>query len=270
MILPLQEIPINGQIVALQAGTSLFASVFGFGDAIIAMPLLGLLFDLEATKAAPLVTLVSTLMISGNLALELNSGKLANVGRWTESAGLFAGAALGVPVGVHALVSVDPDLVRLALGLLLVAYGTRELTNQDDDPPIIDDALLPTLLRVLPFGFASGLLGGAVAEPGPPAVVFGQSQRWDPSTMRVMLFRFFLPVQLLALLDLNDAGLLTPPIVAQAAAAIPAVAGAVALGTLLNRQIDPDVFQGIIAALVLLLGLLASSSAASHLLPGLL
>ena len=47
-------------IVALQAGTSLFAAVFGFGDAIIAMPLLTLLFGLDVREAAPLVVAVDT------------------------------------------------------------------------------------------------------------------------------------------------------------------------------------------------------------------
>ncbi|KAJ8605125.1 hypothetical protein CTAYLR_000445 [Chrysophaeum taylorii] len=257
---------VNAQIIALQAGTSLFASVFGFGDAIIAMPLLALLFDLDATKAAPLVTCVSTLMIFANLAVDYRSGKMTAVGRWRESGLLLAGAAAGVPVGVHTLVAVDPEVIRACVGLLLVSYGARELVVDDETAvePVDRGDLLATL-KILPFGFAAGFLGGAVAEPGPPAVVFGQTQRWDPATMRQVLFRFFLPVQMLTLFDLNNEGLLTTAVLVQAFAAVPAVALAVALGTALNRRIDPALFKSIVAALVLGLGLLCFSSAAPHL-----
>mmetsp|Transcript_11721 Transcript_11721/g.37319 ORF Transcript_11721/g.37319 Transcript_11721/m.37319 type:complete len:324 (-) Transcript_11721:148-1119(-) len=250
----------NGEIVALQFGTSLFASVFGFGDAILAMPLLTLLFGLDATTAAPLVTTVSTVMICANLAIDIRSGKMEAVGRWTESAALVAGAAAGVPVGVHALVSLDPELLRAAVGVVLIAYAAKQFAK--DEPP--RTAL--NILAVIPFGFAAGVLGGAVAEPGPPCVVLSRLAKWDPVTMRVMLQRFFLPVQLLALFDLNQEGLLTEPVLLQAVAAVPAVALAGFLGTKLNRSIDPAVFNTLIAALVLALGLLCCSTAAPYLL----
>lgn len=261
-----QEAPgISGEIACLQAGTSLFASVFGFGDAILAMPLLALVFGLDATEAAPLVVCVSTLMIAGNLAVDFRSGKMESVGRWTESAGLLAGAVVGVPIGVNALISLDPELLRASVGVLLILYAARQLSAEDDSSSsdaASADATNP--FYAVPFGFASGLLGGAVAEPGPPAVVFGQTRRWDPETMRVMLFRFFLPVQLISLFDFHDAGLLTNHVLAQAAAAVPGVCAAVAVGTVLNRKIDPDLFRSIVATIVLGLGFLCCSSAAPH------
>ena len=79
------------------------------------------------------------------------------------------------------------SLVAAALrGQQLVAGGGPDVAPSDAAPEPVNP------LAVVPFGFAAGFLGGAVAEPGPPAVVFGQSRRWDPATMRVMLFRFFL------------------------------------------------------------------------------
>lgn len=254
----------NVEIAALQAGTSLFASVFGFGDAILAMPLLGLLFGLDARQAAPLVTCVSTLMIVANLVVDIRSGKMSGVGRWNESGALLVGAIAGVPVGVNALVSLDPDLLRTGVGLLLIAYAVRELNKPKQTSEETKD--MKSLLTVIPFGFAAGVLGGAVAEPGPPAVVLGQTRRWDPQTMRVMLFRFFLPVQLISLFDLNEAGLLTSNVVLQALAAVPGVVVAVAIGTALNRKIDPTLFSSLVATLVLCLGFLCCSSAAPNLL----
>lgn len=263
LVLAVQTFTPNAEIAALQAGTSLFASVFGFGDAILAMPLLGLVFGLEAKTAAPLVTLVSTLMICTNLVVDFRSGKMTGVGRWEESACLLAGAVVGVPVGVNALVSIDPQLLRALVGVLLVCYAGRQLTMAETaQRPSSND--LQSLLFVIPFGFAAGVLSGAVAEPGPPAVVLGQSRRWGPETMRVMLMRFFLPVQVLSLVDLQHEGLLTTQVLVQAAAAVPGVAAACALGTALNRRIDPSLFSSIVAGIVLCLGVLCLGSSAPH------
>mmetsp|Transcript_21090 Transcript_21090/g.84092 ORF Transcript_21090/g.84092 Transcript_21090/m.84092 type:complete len:227 (-) Transcript_21090:131-811(-) len=197
------------------------------------------------------------------------------VGRWKESAALVAAAAVGVPLGVNALVSTDPELIRGAVGVLLVAYGAAKLVRSRHQNAADDDTDTTSKLSavstktqqqnnlwtlVLPFGFLAGLLGGAVAEPGPPAVVLSQLSKWDAATTRVMLFRFFLPVQLLALVDYSEQDLLTPFVVHQTLAAIPAVALAVALGTFLNRRIDPGVFEDAVSVLVAALGLLCCAT----------
>jgi len=195
-------------------------------------------------------------------------------GRWTESGALLASAVLGVPLGVQALMALDPHLVRGVVGVLLVAYGTWKLMrtgcdNIDSDfCAVPDDSVsdgaekqnLPLAKTVL-FGLSAGILGGAVAEPGPPAVVFGTLRKWTPSEQRTMLSRFFLPVQVLAMSNFAAAGLFTSDLLAQSVAAIPGVVMASLAGTWINRRIDPGRFAGAVTTIVIALGAISISAA---------
>merc|ERR1712070_894318 len=100
-----------------------------------------------------------------------------------------------------------------------------------------------------------------MGEPGPPVVIFGTLERWKPRTMRTMLTRFFLPVQILALTNFNSAGLITPAVLTQLTAAIPGVLLATAVGTYINRRIDPSAFTNAVYAVVVALGFLSIGSA---------
>jgi len=256
---------VDGGILVLQFLTSLFASVFGFGDALLAMPLLAVVFGMDASTAAPLVSVVSTAMIAANLAVDAKSGQMRTVGRWKTSLGMLSGAALGVPLGVRALVAIDPDIVRFLVGFVLIFYGLLKLapsTTENLQQREFSSKEEVDLFLIVPFGFLAGFLGGAVAEPGPPAVLLSQIANWSPITTRLLLFRFFLPVQVLAIADYNENSLLTPFVYHQAIATLPIVALAVAVGTKLNRKIKPDLFSELVAAIILLLGIFCSSTAA--------
>ena len=256
---------VDMRIALLQAGASLFAAVFGFGDAIIAMPLLALLFGVEAVRAAPLVVSVSFCMSLANTSVDIQSGAQRAAGRWTTSLALLGGAVIGVPLGVRALVTVPPYAIRGCVGALLLAYGSLNLyvarAETAEPAPAQDEGSLAALAVAFPFGLAAGFLGGAVAEPGPAAVVLGQARRWTPPTLRCMLLRFFLPVQVLSLMEFQKAGLIDAATAAQALVALPLVAVAVVGGTKINRTVDPDDFSEILAVLVLILGCLCASSA---------
>jgi len=117
--------------------------------------------------------------------------------------------------------------------------------------------------KALPFGLAAGFLGGAVAEPGPVAVVFGQFQSWSPQTTRAMLTRFFLPIQCVLLASYSSNGLLTDQVIMQAVAATPGVFAGVGLGTYLNRRIDSTAFTSAVTLIVIALGGLSLFSAVS-------
>ena len=186
------EAPLGGGVdlgvLLLQTGTSLFASCFGFGDAVLAMPLMALLFGLDARQAAPLVTTVSTSLQALILSVDYLDGKIERVGRWKESLALVGAAAVGVPLGVQLLLAVRPSDIRAVVGALLVAYGAWALLAASDGaaggdgtahaapPPVrappddaaaADAAGWPPLI-IVPLGLVAGLCGGAVAEPGRP------------------------------------------------------------------------------------------------------
>ena len=195
--------PLTGGIfpglLLLMTATSLFASCFGFGDAVIAIPMMALLFNIDAPQAAPLQTVVSSTLGILLLSIDALDGKMAQVGRWRESALLFVAGAAGVPLGVNALVTLDAGLLRSGVGVILVAYGVWTLflgggegRESEDGVVVIEDGVAIeddaageggvaagagfSPLRALPFGMAAGSLCGAVGEPGPLAIVYGSTQ----------------------------------------------------------------------------------------------
>ena len=255
-------------VASLMTMTSLFAATFGFGDAVIAVPLLALLFSVDPPEALPLQTVVSTCLAVLLLSMDTIQGKAESVGRWKESLLLFIAAAAGVPLGVRALVTLDPCTIRTAVGGLLVAYGfwslqaKRDAKDGDDErgsaPParvaVADTSENGWPLQALPFGLLAGTLCGALGEPGPPAVVYGSLQRWSPLELRLMLQRFFLPVQVVTINEFAARGLLSAGVIEQAVWTLPSVVAAAAIGTKLNRAVDPERFAVVIDAIVVVLG----------------
>jgi uncharacterized membrane protein YfcA len=287
----LAEQPLDGGvdlgILGLQMGATLFAACFGFGDAVIAVPLLILWYQLSLVQAAPLVTCVSTFLGVVVLLSDTLEGRTQAIGRWKESALLLSSAALGVPLGVHALQEVEPILIRAAIGAILIVYGSWSLassarSNRDDDDAegvgraaelgVADRGRQPEtarsrgrglidLLPALPAGFIAGGLCGAVGEPGPAAVVYGSLKNWRPDVLRGMLARFFVPVQLLAINEYAAQGLLSDGLLEQAAYTMPGVLCSAYVGTKLNRAFDAAAFGRIINAIIVVLGVASLYSA---------
>ena len=182
---------------------------------------------------------------------------------------MIGGAACGVPLGVAALVQVEPWAIRAGVGSFLLLYGLYDIFgSENEEMDASEEAKLASVATTIPYGFAAGFLGGAIAEPGPVAVVLGKARGWSPPTLRAMLIRFFLPVQMLSLARFEAEGLLSADIVAQGAAALPLVLAASAAGTTINRKVDPEAFSDVVGGLVAGLGLLCLSTAYSDFLEG--
>jgi len=261
-------------VLALMTLTSLFATTFGFGDGILAIPLLALVFGMDVVEAVPLQTMVSS-GLGGLILLSDGIGAASGVpqekiGRFGESLLLFAAAAAGVPFGVEVLLELDPNVIRGAVGVVLIAYGLWALStdsseaasSQANETGSTQPVVWP--LRALPFGLAAGSLCGAVGEPGPAAILYAQLQSWSPIVVRGMLARFFLPVQMVTLVDFAAQGLLTPGIIQQALCSLPSLVLAVLVGTKLNRSFDPARFATAVDGIVVGLGCVCVYSGFSH------
>lgn len=252
-VIPADMTEFSPGLIGLQAVACFSASVVGFGDALIVIPLLAICYNVGPEFGAPLVSCVSVAMFSSNLLIDFVTGKSQSVGRWTESAVLALGAALGVPVGVQTLLTVNTLVIRGAIGVFLMAFGAYKLVQSKQT----SEASYGLVQIVLPCGFAAGILGGLLSAPGPPVIALSRYAKWDASTSRVMFSRFFLPVQVFATFDFWQSGLLTDAVLTQAVTALPAVACAVGLGTFCNRQIQADDFDTLVATLLIILGSLS-------------
>ena len=123
----------------------------GFGDALIAMPLLTLLVGLEV--ATPLVGLVSVSTAAVMLASSWREVDLRSI------APFLAATAVGVPIGVLTLARLEGALLITGLGILLVAFGVYKLLGPD--LPAVRHPALTVGLGLLAGLFAARLTSAA-------------------------------------------------------------------------------------------------------------
>lgn len=225
--------------VAVLFVATLARSTFGFGDALIAMPLLTLLLGIR--NATPVIALVGsrvTLLIVWRSHARID---LAAIKRLTASA-LF-----GIPVGIWLFTALPSGVVTATLGVCLILFGGYALLA-----PAV--AVLLDARWAYPFGFIAGGLGGAYNMSGVPVVVYGTLRRWPPREFRASIHGFYLPTGLLTLAGHGIGGLWTGTVWQVTLAALPPAAAAVLLGERLNRAIPSEKFAPIIHAALIVLG----------------
>jgi uncharacterized membrane protein YfcA len=154
-------------------------SAFGFGEALIAVPLLA--FSVPIEIAAPLVTLLSITVAAIVVLQDWRKIHLRSLG-W-----LLGPTLLGIPLGIALLTCAQQQFVRAALAILIIAFSTYSLLGKR--PP---ELRTDSRVWLLGCGFVAGLLGGAYGMNGPPLVIYGAMRRWSPQHFRATLQGYFL------------------------------------------------------------------------------
>lgn len=223
----------------------LFRSTFGFGDALVAMPLLTM--AVGPRVAAPVVELVGV-VVAAVIAWEARAAL-----EWRAVRTLFLSALPGIPVGVLALRALPPRIIEIALASVLIGYGgwsLSRLPGRRAEPPPVSTAW------ALPLGFASGAFGAATSASGPPVVIYGSLRRWPPDRFRANLQGYFLALSVLVAAGHGLGGLWSVEVGRLVLVSLPGLLLAAVLGKHLNRRIPADRFHAAIYALLVALGLL--------------
>ncbi len=210
------------QVVVVLFVATLVRSAFGFGEALIAVPLLALTMPVE--EAAPLAVLVS---ITIALLILLQDWRLVHM----RSAGwLVVFTMLGIPLGLVLLRTVPESIVKAILAAIIMAFAAYSL-KRHDRIELKDDRYAWF------FGFNAGVLGGAYGMNGPPLAIYGALRRWSPEYFRATLQAYFLPASIAGMAGYYVAGLWTPAVNRDYLLSLPGVVIAVFLGRSLNRRI---------------------------------
>jgi uncharacterized protein len=153
----------------------------GFGSGLVFMPVAGAV--LPPAQAVAVLVVMDMLGPMVNLPGALRTGSPSEIGR------LALGLLPGLPVGVAALLWVDPTVFRW--GVSLLALGTV--------------AVLVSGWRwhrgrgratTVAAGFLSGLVGGATALPGPPVILYYMASPLPVAQVRANLTMFLVMVDL--------------------------------------------------------------------------
>jgi uncharacterized membrane protein YfcA len=200
---------------------TLIRSAFGFGEALIAVPLLALAMPVEV--AVPLAVLVSITIAGLILLQDWRRVHLRSAGR------LVFFTLLGVPLGLLVLRTVPESAVKAILGAIIIAFAAYSLTGRHSRE-LKDDRFAWF------FGFNAGVLGGAYGMNGPPLAIYGTLRRWSPEYFRATLQAYFLPASIAGMAGYALAGLWTPAVNHFYVVSLPGVVVAVLLGRSLNRR----------------------------------
>src|SRR6516164_6191492 len=98
---------------------TLFRSAFGFGEALIAVPLMTLFIDLKV--AAPVAVLVSISIAAVVVVQDWRKVHFRSAG-WLVGSSLF-----GIPVGLLLLTGSHQKSVKIALAVFIVAFAAYSL-----------------------------------------------------------------------------------------------------------------------------------------------
>jgi hypothetical protein len=230
-------------VLAILFAATLIRSAFGFGEALVAVPLLALIMPVNV--AAPVAVLVS-ITVAGVVLVQDWSEVHARSAGW-----LVVSTVFGIPLGLLLLTHVAEAFVKAGLACVIVAFSVYSLVRTR--PHALDHDRFAWL-----FGFSAGVLGGAYGMNGPPLVIYGALRGWSPRQFRATLQGYFFPASVMVLAGYWLAGLWTWDVNRDFLVSLPAILVAIFVGRAINRRMDGRrfltyIYLGLIAVGVTLL-----------------
>ncbi len=217
------------QVLAIVFAATLIRSALGFGEALIAVPLLALCIPVRVT--APLAVLVSITVAAVVVAQDWRKVHVRSAG-WLLFSTLF-----GIPLGLLLLATGGDRAVKAALAVIIMAFSVYSLTGRT--PPELKSDSRTWLLGC---GFCAGVLGGAYGMNGPPLVIYGAMRRWSAQRFRATLQGYFLPASLIGLGGYWLAGLWVHAVTRYYLWSLPVMLPAIWLGRVVNQRLRGETF----------------------------
>jgi uncharacterized membrane protein YfcA len=218
---------------------TLIRSAFGFGEALIAVPLLALLIPVEV--AVPLATLVSITVAGIVVIQDWRKIHFRSAGR------LVIATFFGIPLGLWVLATVAEPVVKATLGGVIIGFSSYCLVSRG-----LYELKSDRLAWL--FGFGAGVLGGAYGMNGPPLVIYGSLRHWSPEHFRATLQGYFLPASLLGMAGYWLAGLWQPAVTRYYLWSLPLALVAIFVGRAINRSLSGRSFLRYVHVSLLLVG----------------
>jgi uncharacterized membrane protein YfcA len=226
-------------VVAVIFLATLIRSAFGFGEALVAVPLLALLIPVE--RAVPLATLVSITVAGIVVAQDWRKIHLRSAGS------LVIATLFGIPVGLWVLKGVAEPVVKAILAVVIIGFSVFCLAGRGG-------ARLNSDRWAWLFGFGAGVLGGAYGMNGPPLVVYGSLRQWSAQHFRATLQGYFLPASLLGMCGYWLAGLWTVEVTRDYLWSLPPALAAIFLGRAINRRLAGPEFLRLVHLGLIVIG----------------
>lgn len=221
---------------------SVIRSAFGFGESLIAVPLLALIIPIDV--AVPLsvllsVTIAAIVVVSDWRSINFQSAKR-----------LLISTLFGIPIGLYILNVGDEKLIKTILGIILILFSLFSLSCMK----LYEFSV--TKRWSYGCGFLAGILGGAYGMNGPPLIVYGNLRRWTPLQFRATLHAYFLPASSIGMIGYWKMGLWTPIVSKYYILSLITALPAIFLGKKLNDSLSEASFRKILYISLIGIGIL--------------
>lgn len=223
----------------------LFAGVVqgltGFGAGLLAIPLLCLIMEVKlAVGLCILSGLIITTAMACDLRRFLDRRKILP---------LLIGSLPGIFLGTRLLEVVDPTLIKVMLGVFLIAISCFNLVfkSRAINPPVVWGYLA---------GFLTGVINAAVAAGGPPAIIYTTLHDWKKEEMKATLTGFFMLNGYLTAAVHAVNGLIDRTTLGYFAVTLPFVLAGTTLGSRVTDRINRRRYLQLVYGVLMALGLL--------------
>jgi uncharacterized membrane protein YfcA len=213
----------------------------GFGLGMVSMSLLPFWVDVKfASVFVSLVSLIVNLLMLWYLRRSVGIRKVLPI---------VTGGAIGIPVGVYLLRTLDAGIIKTILGIVLVVFSGYSLLKHRDPKTNIAN------IWGIPIGICSGVLNGIINMGGSPVVIYTYHKGWDKSAIKATLVLYFTLLLLYKISILVGAGMVTLDMVRSGVIVMPSMLIGAGLGCLLFDRVSRGAMRRITFGLLLIIGL---------------
>lgn len=238
------ELPPTGDIAIVVAGALAAGFVNGLSGTGYALVALG--FWLQAMSpltAAPLTALCGVAGHAQSLPTIWQGV------RWPRLWPMLVGGIVGVPIGTMLLEYVQPNPLKIGVGILLIVYSAWMAFVRR--PPTVTGG---GRLADAAVGLTGGVLGGMASLSGPAPAIWAQLRGFGKDEQRGVNQPFNMSVLFLALVSAAIAGFLDRTFIVWAAICVPTTLVGARVGLSLYGRIGDAGFRRVILGLLVISG----------------
>lgn len=228
-------------VIAILIISSLIHGILGFAFSVVATSLLPLILGFKTTIAFMILMNVFAI---GFAFFWTKSGF-----SWKDARAMVIGGALGVPVGLFIIVSVDEQLLLHTFGILLMLIaanhfflnrrGSREASKRWE----------------FPVGFISGVLAGGFNMGGPPVVAYVYSKNWSPDKIKSVMASVYLTTATIRIFFVGTISENMKDVLGLFALTVLPVAVFLYLGVVIGRKLSAQWIKTVVFVFIGIMGL---------------
>ena len=228
----------TGYVLVVIFIATIVRSTIGFGEALVAVPLLALRIPIAV--AAPFVVAVSVVVAGANLVADWRHVE------FRAARGLVLSSFIGLPIGIYMLRAVDDRIVKLLLGATIIGVSLYSLVRG-----AAASLRAENKVSLIGAGVLSGILGGAYGMNGPPLAIYGTLRGWSPRQFRATLQGYFLVASVAGLIGYRVAGVWNAAASHYLLISLPCVLGGILVARRINSGAeDPRFFRAVYGGLI--------------------